>query len=255
MKLQSEFGLGSWACGVRPSSRRPAFAWHNRFNSFSFSLPVRRACLCALLLLLPGCATRRCGDFILGPSYRPTNIYGRNWAHFTPLRRVAVLPGAVGSGSAELEDGQTLLDPVLQQELGKTKSFESVRIAPEDLVAWTGQARWSTAGPLPAGLLAQLRDQFGCDGVLFAELTQFHAYPPLVIGWNLKLVEIKSGQVLWAADEVFDAGQPAVEAGARRYQAKHAQVCGPLADSRFILLSPSAFGHYAAEALWATFSP
>jgi hypothetical protein len=207
------------------------------------------------LLLLPGCATRPCCDYVIGPSYRPTNIYGADSPLPANLRRVAILPLRLDAETSELEAGQTMLDPVLKDELAKAGRFEVVRVSPEELQAWTERKNWSTAELLPTNLLTQLREQRGCDAVLFAELTRFHAYPPLVIGWNLKLVESTSGQILWAADEVFDAGQEAVANGARRYSWHHSYLCGAPSDPRFILLSPTSFGHYSAETLLATIAP
>jgi hypothetical protein len=219
----------------RPS-RRPCIGW--------------AACLLAAGWLVAGCAIRPYDDMLTGPAYQPANIYGQAFPFPSSLRRVAVLPLSVGR--SDLDAGQEMLDSVVQDELGQAKRFEVVRVRPEQLQAWTGRKSWSTAQVLPENLLVDLRDKLGCDAVMFAELSQFQAYPPLTVGLNLKLVDARSGQILWAADEVFDAGQPAVANGARRYQMKHSPVGGPLADSRFILLSPSAFGHYAAQTLFAT---
>lgn len=205
------------------------------------------------LLLAAGCATRPVDDWVLGSTYQPGNIYGRNRPLPPEFRRVAVMPLTVLG--AELESAQSQLEPVLREELNRTRRFELVQITTAQLEEWTGRGNWSTAEVLPQELLNKLRDQLACDGVLFSQLTQFHAYPPLAVGWNLKLVEVKSGQVIWAADEVFDAGKTSVADGARHYQVKHSSVASQLTDSRFILLSPTAFSHYSAQTLFAALPP
>jgi len=206
-----------------------------------------------VLLLAAGCATRPVDDWVLGSGYQPANIFGRTRPLPPDFRRVAVLPlTALGP---DLESAQNQLEPVLREELSRTKRFELVQITSAQLEEWTGRGSWSTAEVLPQELLNKLRDLLACDGVLFSQLTQFHAYPPLAVGWNLKLVEVKSGQVIWAADEVFDAGKSGVADGARQYQVKHSTVAGQLTDSRFILLSPTAFSHYSAQTLFAALPP
>ena len=202
-----------------------------------------------LLLATAGCVSFRGGELVTGKPYKPTNIYGSEHPLPLDVRRVAVLP--LNINRSDLEAGQTLLQPVLEEELSRTKRFEVVPVSPEQLAAWTGRKSLWTAEVLPKDLLVILQEKLGCDAVLFAELTHFQAYPPLAVGWNLKLVEVRSGQLLWAADEVFDAGHPAVAAGARLYHSSHSLVSGPLADSRLILLSPTAFGRYSAQTLFA----
>jgi hypothetical protein len=190
------------------------------------------------------------GDIVTGQPYQPANVYRQDLNFFPCPRRVAVLP--LISGRTGSECGQAALGTVLLDELGAAKAFELAAVTPEQLEAWTGRKGWSASEPLPQELGPVLQEKLGCDGVLFSELTRFAAYPPLVVGWNLRLVDLRSGEILWAADEVFDAGQPAVANGARRYQMNHSRLPSALSDSRFILLTPTAFGHYSAQALLST---
>ena len=76
--------------------------------------------------------------------------------------------------------------------------------------------------------------------------------PPLAVGWSLKLVALHDAHILWAMDEVFDAGEPAVVTAARRYHREHHSDRTALADSRSMLNSPSRFGRYAAHATFAS---
>ena len=58
-------------------------------------------------------------------------------------------------------------------------------------------------------------------------------------------------ETLWAADEVFDAGDPSVSNAARRFQ-RNQQMSEPHADSHTVLVSPRMFGQYALASLLAT---
>jgi hypothetical protein len=229
-------------------------------NFFQFRQPLKAL---AVAMLAAGAVGSGCGlwphgnwmtgDVVTGQPYQPSNVYGQTWPLGPNLRRVAVLPLITTRTGSNC--GQEALGPVLLDELGQAKVFDLAPVSPEQLEAWTGRKAWSASEPLPRELVPVLQEKLSCDGVLFAELTRFQPYPPLVVGWNLKLVDLRSGEILWAVDEVFDAGQPAVANGARRYQMKHSQLPGSLSDSRFILLAPTAFGHYSVEAILSTLPP
>src|SRR5439155_14524295 len=111
---------------------------------------------------------------------------------------------------------------------------------------------WNAEDTLPPNFFQLLENQLGCDAVLFSRLSLFHPYPPLAVGWNLKLVQLEEAKVLWAADEVVDAADRSVVSGARRYQKTQEQLATGLADSHSILVSPKRFGQYAADIILAS---
>ena len=110
------------------------------------------------------------------------------------VRRVAVLPIAGENTDPDMDFGQESLQPVLVGELNKRGLFELVVVTPEQLTQWTGKSHWSAAEKLPSQLLERLRDDLGCDAVLFARLSQYKPYPPLAMGWNLQLVLVDHPQ-------------------------------------------------------------
>lgn len=204
------------------------------------------------LLLLAGCSTERLADTVIGPGYHPANVFCRGATLPAGVRRVAILPQTCEGDSSALAAGRETLAPVLDEELAKTGKFEVVLVSPEELQARTGRASWRADEKLPADFFRALKDAYGCDAVLFSQLTVFRAYPPLAVGWRLKLVARSGSDIVWAADEVFDAGQPAVVNGARRYQQEQQRGPSSHLDSQGIINSPRWFGRYAANTLLAT---
>jgi hypothetical protein len=92
----------------------------------------------------------------------------------------------------------------------------------------------------------------------------------MVIGWRMKLVDISTQKIIWAADTVFDAGDPGVCKDAEAYQ-KHQQGAEkpstffrrvwtwlnrypePASDDQWTILnSPRYFGEYSASTLLQT---
>jgi len=209
-----------------------------------------RAAVAALLVawgFFTGCATPAHQAGVTS-GYQPENISSVS-SELINVQRVAVLPLACEEARADLPEGRDALNPVLLSELLKTKKFEVVAINRETLRGRMGRADWTGAEVLPAEFFESLRRVHGCDAVLFCQLTAFRAYAPIAIGWRMKLVDTRTGQIVWAVDEVFDAGQPAVLRAARRYEL--AQLRVPKSDDWGIKNSPRQFGQYAAAEVLA----
>jgi hypothetical protein len=190
--------------------------------------------------------------------YRPDNVFLYPSVLPADLKRVAVLPLACEEPHGDLMDGCEILNPILHSELIKTKKFEVISVGPDILRNRTGRPAWTGTEILPRNFFDSLHRVYGCDGVLFCQLTVFRAYAPLAVGWRLKLVDIHTQQTLWAADEVFDAGQKSVLRGARHYQSPQRRfwteaLFGTGApDDWYIRNSPRQFGEYAVAQLLAT---
>jgi hypothetical protein len=209
--------------------------------------------LIACLMVGAGChSTERFTDPVLGPSYVPKNVFLEPGAWQLTLRRVAILPMACDESDPVKVNGCETLQPILLTELGKSQHFECVILQPELLKKISSRPRWSASERLPVDLLEMIGKETGCDAVLFAELSDYRPYSPLVIGWNIKLVELKTHKVLWAVDETFDAGESTVANGARRFQMDQQQANPVLSDSRQVLSSPRLFGKYTARTVVGT---
>lgn len=161
------------------------------------------------------------------------------------VRLVAVLP-LTSDADPNTDHGREALQPVLLSEIAKTTAFEMVAVDPEQLRAITGRATWNVQDVLPSDFLTRLHAATGCDAVLFCRLTHFRSYPPMAVGWDLKLVDINSRALLWAVDQVLDSGQPAVARAAREYYDQAIHVPPPKGDPSSVLQSPRLFGQYAA---------
>lgn len=218
----------------------------------NFRRIIARAALVVALGATAGCKTGRLSDPVMGVGYSPGNVYTSFSQLPVSLRRVAVLPLTCDTKASELEYGRQVLGAVLSEELGKTKKFELVAVSPEQLRIWTGRTAWRAEETLPADFLKLIKEQLGCDAVLFSRLTQYRAYPPLTVGFSLKLAEVDTTEFVWAVDEIFDASEPSVVNSARRYQLTREQLPASLSDSRSILNSPSGFGRYAANSVFQT---
>jgi hypothetical protein len=212
--------------------------------------------LSVLLFLLVGCSSMTIahGEVIKGEDHRVSNVHRLAPKLPDRMRRVAMLPVSAEQAN-DMNVGRESLEPILQAEFDRLNVFEVIRITPDQMRHFTGKQDWSSNEKLPADFLTTIKQETGCDAILFSRLTRYHAYPPMAVGWNLKLVDATDGQVWWAVDEMFDLADPTVVASARRYQLEHEKYyeANPLlADSRTALVSPRRFAAYTVAVLFDT---
>lgn len=209
----------------------------------------RLACFGLLLLCYPGIGAAETQARSSAFSYKPENYHQTVKSLPANLRRIAVLPIA-GDSTSDLLEGCDSLGPILSEELSKTKKFEVIAVDASDLKRATGKSVWTGEDRLPTNLFSWLTNTYGCDAVLIPQLTVFRGYAPLAVGWRFKLVDAQTKAVLWSTDEVFDAAQPSVISGAKRY---NRMISGSkwTDDGWAILRSPRRFGRYSAATLLA----
>ena len=204
-----------------------------------------------LTLLSAGCRIKPITDPIVGPDYVVSNVFRKSETLPGQVRRVAVLPVSYRESNANFVSGKQSLEPVLASELTKASRFESFLVDPTQLKQWTGRDHWDAYEALPPNLFKVLLEKTGADAVLFTTLTEYKPYPPVTIGWRMKLVA-PDADILWAVDELFDASQVAVSNAARQYERDHVRSNSALEDSRSILLTPTRFGQYTLDAVLGT---
>ena len=208
-----------------------------------------------LILLLAGCSALTPEDAVVGPDYHPGNVFLAAPQLDKSLRSVAVLPLTADGRLADGTAGIMAMEPVVRGELTKLKRFELTFVTPQQLREWTSRNSWNAEDELPPSFFESLRKHIHCDGIMFSQLTQYQAYPPLSLGWRFKLVDGVSCQVVWAVDEIFDARDKAVANSARRYQQASETLGAEPPDSKVILTSPARFAHYTAAAMLGTIPP
>lgn len=210
----------------------------------------RGACfsLAAILAFFTGgCATLRRTEVAV--AVPPQNYFAPKNER-AQFRRVAVLPMSSGSFPDQYV---RVLDAAFLSELSKRGLFEIVPVSRAQMESLFGERQFSSTEVLPADALKRLQESCGVDGVLFTDLTHFSPYRPVSMGVRTKLVAADTGQIRWAFDYVFDAGNSAVAEAAKRFQITNSNEHQPLTtDGGSILLSPTRFAKYVASETYAS---
>lgn len=172
---------------------------------------------------------------------RAENVFQLTTQLPSTIRRVAILP--ISSSQTE---NPSQLQSVLEGELNRSGRFEIISISPEQMALWTGRRQWRPEDALPADFFQRLASALDCDAILFAHLASYQPYKPIEMGWNIKLVDVHTGSIFWAADEVFDSANPDVAKSAAHYGGGHS------GQEDAVLLSPRRFAQFTLAAIFET---
>jgi hypothetical protein len=207
-------------------------------------------------MALLGCATPASWPVAWTPpssEYKLHNVYRPTQHIPVHIRRVAVLPISAEPGDWQADQGRGELQSMLLTEMTKGQRFELVAASPELLVQLTGRDSWRADEILPHDFCEQLEAELGCDAILLAHLRPYHPYKPLVIGWNVKLLDLHSQSIVWAVDEVFDSAEPAVARAAQNYHQRQRIRWTP--EETMVLASPRRFGQFTLHAVCDALPP
>ena len=204
--------------------------------------------LLAGVLLTTGCESRK------SVTVRQKLDAPQNW--FLPsnpgrvMRRVAMLPAYHARIPGEvLKD----VDIALMAELSKKAVFEVVQISRVEMEQLIGVREVSSVEVLPGDLFRKLREQYGVEGVMFTDLTNYSPYRPVSVGVRSKLVDIESGRIHWASDVLLDSSNANVASAAREYQKLYCRDNFPIqGDGGTVLMSPRLFVKFAAFSNYAS---
>ena len=216
------------------------------------TLNPNRSWILAIGLILAGCQTPKPSLPELGARFEPKNVYRAVDALPGNLQRVVLMPVTLSTPDLATLDHRNQLAKILEEELRKTHRFEVIKATPEELRRGFGKDAFSAGEPLPADLLTRIQSAHSADRVIFAQLASYRPFPPVAIGWELRLVTADQGGTLWSIDETFDASQAEVARSARDYFRGHHTGASELADPQSDLRSPSRFCRYTAQTVWQT---
>lgn len=218
--------------------------------------PLRITLLALLALALAACSALPQRDSaVAGPFFTPTNITTSTKIP-DDVRRVIVLPAA--GGPTLTEETLNTIDLVCQTELGRTGKFEVVPITRDTLAAITGSRQINSVDKLPTALIDKLfniYNPYKADAILLIDITAYSPYTPLTIGLRMKLARVTDGNIVWAADNIFAAADPAISNSARHYAQGLGTDRGKTDFNHTILQSPERFAGYAAAATFQTLPP
>lgn len=120
------------------------------------------------------------------------------------ITRVAILPLHDNHGTL-LPASLDQFDQVWARALDATQRAEFVSVSRSAARDLFGRDPWESTTALRPGWTDRLAAATGAQAVFFVDITSLKPYPPLALGFRIKLVRLSDATVLWASDEYWDS--------------------------------------------------
>ena len=92
--------------------------------------------------------------------------------------------------------------------------------------------------------LASIRQQLKADAVLFGSLTRYDPFPHMLMSLHLKLIDLRSGKLLWAMEQVWDSSDKRLEQRMKRYYKDQLRTGYEPMDWELLITSPRNFNRF-----------
>ena len=207
------------------------------------------AFLSTVLILLSGCRRFEQEKIVAkADPFVPQNLYPveKLPPHFN---KVVILPSYYNDFDSPVLE---YIDEIISQELAQERIFETVTFSVEDMLRDFKKERFASTERLPENFLRQIEYTTNANGVLFVDIHSQRSYRPMSLGIRAKLVDIKTGDFMWAIDETFDAGHGSVIVGANEFQNTNHIRAISSKTSGSVLHSPRVFAKYVFSTCFST---
>ncbi len=187
----------------------------------------------AAVLVLAGCAPE---------AMNRVGHYAAPRRDIVSVQRVALLPLTNETDHPGTELGLT---EELFQAVQACRLFHVLPV-PADAARAADLPNVGTA-PMTLTDLARLRSTLGADAVLAGAVTRWQPYPRMQMGLYLRLVDLRTGRVLWAVDHVWDATDEHTQRRLRRFFCREAGEGTEPFGWELGTVSPRAFQKFVAH--------
>lgn len=182
-----------------------------------------------------------CQEIIYPEARRTDHFYVNPQANFATVGRVALLELDNQTTRPELSE---IFTQALADGLGKRNLFSIQKVMQTDSVWQTHRLGNMQSHTLDD--LAAARQAMGVDAVMFGTIQRYMPFPHLQIGVNLRMIDTRSGRLLWAVEDVWDSSDKAVERRMKRYFNEHIRTGYEPMNWQILVTSPRAFDRYVA---------
>jgi hypothetical protein len=103
--------------------------------------------------------------------------------------------------------------------------------------------------------LLATRKILGVDAVLTGTVTSYTPYPHMAMGLQLKLIDLRDGQVVWAIEQVWDTADKATEQQIKKYFDRQIRSSFSPLDEQLALISSINFVRFVTYDVTETLKP
>jgi hypothetical protein len=158
------------------------------------------------LMLAGGCRIQE-------PAERPVgNYYLSPAADFEQIGKVVLLE--LENPTRHPDQGRQFSE-ILADGMGKKHLF-SIRLVRRSDPSWQRFDLDSVRRCTPQQL-AQIRQNLGADAVVFGTIHRYDSYPHLLLGVQVKMLDLRTARIVWGIEDVWDSTERITQRRIQRY--------------------------------------
>lgn len=94
--------------------------------------------------------------------------------------------------------------------------------------------------------LTDMQKELKTDAILFGSITQYHPYPHLMMGLHLRMIDLRSGQLVWAMEQTWDSTDSRLECRMKDFFDQQMRSGYEPMNWRLLVSSPRAFNKFVS---------
>jgi len=103
--------------------------------------------------------------------------------------------------------------------------------------------------------LVSIQKTLKCDAILVGTVTEYQPYPHMIMGLQLKMLDLKDGQLIWALEQIWDSADKTTEYRIKNYFKCHIRSgFAPLRED-LVAISPLRFIDFVCYEVGETIEP
>jgi hypothetical protein len=183
-----------------------------------------------------------CNKLIRTPIQEPRGHYFLDpQTQFSKVSRVALLEPDNESFRPEVTD---LLSQSLADELSKKHLFNLRRIDRSNPL-WDNLSLENITADSYEDLAA-IQQQLNVDAIIFGTIKRYESFPRMMVGLNLKMIDVRQGRLIWAIEQVWDSTDKQVELRMKRFYKNELRDGYEPLNWEVLNTSPRAFNKFVA---------
>jgi len=186
-----------------------------------------------LVALLAGCAVPR--------KEHVATYISPTWEEGVPARIVVVPFDAPGCSRG----ARDLVTSALAMELQAALHADVITASSQDERLTAESALWRR-GRVNIDALVAARKEYLADAFVFGTVTHYKEYDPPILGLKVSMISARAGQVLWAAEGLFDAQARSTRSQAEDYF-RNSGLRRSLYGPDLMFMSPRLFARFVAS--------
>ncbi len=101
--------------------------------------------------------------------------------------------------------------------------------------------------------MSSIGEQLNTDAIIIGSISEYRPYPQMLVSLNLRMLDLRSGQIVWGTEQLWDSTDNNLARRMKVYYRDHMRTGYEPIDWELLYTSPRAFNRFVAYEVAQTF--